>query len=304
MTVRYPINKKSVDLGVVLYYRGAKYSIPVDVYTTMVRVNVQPAVSFWPDPTWDNDVYDGDPGALKLAKLLEVTATYKAANSDKTSDVPLIYWYATTDEDRTVESFGPTTYALRYGNSFGRGYRTGPYYLFAPDEDDQIDDDFDAVWVLGSLGWERRIAKDGYSGDSSYAKGFQKYLDNLIKGKHETTTNVTIRHFMNVEDIVDYYGAVFEGRYETERYAYNSNWLNSGFSDWPWGPWANNMVAVDIANGNRGANVNMLPNGYNWYDTTNNKYPWQPKGTLGRNFGPKINQTKKAKVAVTWQDHD
>jgi len=310
MTIRYPLTKKSTDLGVVIYYRGAQYSVPVDVFTTLKSVNVTPAVRFWPDPNWDNDVDNGVGGPAHLASQIDVTATYQAINSGKTSDVTLHYWDPSIYPDE-VEWFSPASgYGYASSYHWGRPYGAGPYYLFDTNSENiPGDDDFDSKYFMagydddGNEIWEMREAGDTYDGTSTYVKGYQKYLTNLNKGKHETTTNVTVRHWMNVDVITTFYYYLFWGRHLVERTSYNSNnhfyspVIGSGY----WFPWPNaDDFPVDYASLEGG--FGMLPNGFNWYNIAATKAPFLPKGTLGRNFGPKVSQTKKNKVAVTWTD--
>jgi len=167
--LQYPFTKKSTDLGIVIYYRGAQTKIPIEVYAKLMGVTVEPAkgdtVRHWPDPQWDNDVDNGRGGPVALANLLNVKATYASINHpDKQTDKELEYWH-----------IAEPPY-----------YKAGPYYLFATDETIV---DF----------------KEDES-ESTYSKGYTKYLANLSKGKNETTTNVTVRHEMSSDVIYALYG--------------------------------------------------------------------------------------------------
>jgi len=262
MTLKYPFTKKSVDLGIILYYRGAQYQIPVNVYATLVKVEVTPSITFWPDPSWDNDVDNGPGGPLELSKQIEVKALYSAINDASNQEyVTLTYWH---------------------DPSVNRPYGTGPYYLFGTDP--TIEEQYEQDYVME--------AGETYGGDSTYLKGYQKYLNNLLKGK-ETTTNVTVRHNVTVytenpvwyngvkvmEGLTTYYEDVFVNRY---------NWGG------PW-TWVSPWVSVHA--------YGMLPNGWSPYDSTMTKAPFKDAaGNLvpRRNFGPKLSQTKKAKTSVTW----
>jgi hypothetical protein len=44
----------------------------------------------------------------------------------------------------------------------------------------------------------------------------------------------------------------------------------------------------------------LLPNAWNFYDATQKKAPFTNDG---RDFGPKLGQTKKAKATVNWVTH-
>jgi len=302
MTIRYPITKKSGDLGVILYYRGGQYPIKVSVYATLLKVEATPSLNFWPDPTWDNDVDNGLGGPLQLSKQIEVKALYAAINNSEDQEYKtLTYWYDPSVKDP---------------------YKTGPYYLFAGVEDTDDEDEADPMEPGGP----------SYSGDSTYAKGYQKYLNNGLKNK-ETTTNVTVRHtisaytesddtkYIHNNGVIDnndngtlfscgianWYEVVFKGRYEDWR-------MKQDDSD-SYDPWTDH---------DRG----MLPNGWSPYNPDQKKVPWgyiyirndrthaagevvttdgvTPKTNSNvrqnpsRDFGPKLNQSKKFKIAVTW----
>jgi len=141
---------------------------------------------------------------------------------------------------------------------------TGPYYRFNSGDSDPFDD-----------GADNAVGGDGstYDADSTYSKGYKKYLDNLAKGKGYTS-NITIRHSVSVTAVTDRYEKVFKDRY-VDYYGSAAVWN-------------------DHTNG-------MLPNGYQFYDTTTTKAPWAY--TYGRPFGPKDSQNKKTKMAVTWLSH-
>jgi len=303
MTVRYPFTKKSADLGVQVYYRGAQTHVDVDVYTVLVRVNATQEVDFWPNPAWDNDIDDGPGGPEELAKRLEVTATYKAVNNEKVIEWPLAYyhdtsrwWYAhKTDSGLFNPAWWQSPNNIKDFSEFaGPHYYTGPYYLFATD------------WATADLGDDidsSQDLQDAYA-DSTYAKGYKKYLDNLAKNK-PTTTNVVVRHDIWVTNegseysettgayqygIVQWYNELFGARWNASRKYWQDPWPDF--------------------NGEGGQYNGILPNGYSPYNPDNTKAPWNMIGTYpnwyqdpSRNFGPKVQQGKKTKVKVNWVTH-
>jgi len=171
MTIRYPFTKKSADLSIILYYRGGQYKLPVNVYATLLKVEADQSIDFFPDPRWDNDVDNGVGGPKQLAKELKVKAWYQAIN------------------DASVQK----DYELTYFHADGvdKPYKAGPYYLFAIS--DSIDDETGAVE------------------DSTYKKGYEKYKTNTLGKGKETRTNVTIRHEMSSLIIAQYYAQYFYG---------------------------------------------------------------------------------------------
>jgi hypothetical protein len=244
MTIRYPINKKSADLGVIIYYRGAQCYVPMNVFTILKKIeaNVDP-VDFWPDPRWDNDVDNGEGGPVALSKLLDVRATYEAINNPgELKEITLDYWW-----DKTKVS---------------KPWSTGPYYIFSKDIED---DDWEADYISVTGGYDYRIGGPGqqYAGDNTYVKGYQKYLNNVVKKGPETvtTTKVSVLHQVNLDVLTQWYDSYFWG----------GLYLNG-----------------------------VLPNAWNYYVSTATKGPFS---TPGRNFGPKLNQKKKAKVTVDWVTH-
>jgi len=269
MSIQYPITKKSADLGVILYYRGAQAYVKVNVYATLLKLEATPAITFWPNPAWDNDVDNGVGGPLELSKQIEVKAWYAAINdANQQKDIILTYFFA---------------------NPY-RPYKTGPFYLFGTSEDKDDEDEIEPI-----------EPSYGYADDSTYAKGFQKYLDNQIKGK-ETKTNVTVRHAVSVwvdhndplqvtsngDGITNYFESVFKARYNlTGTYYYGM--LPNG-----WSPYNPNNTKRPFA---------KIPNPD--YDSSepNTPYNRPTMSDPSSNFGPKVNQNKKAKIAVTWVNH-
>jgi len=321
MTIRYPITKKSGDLGIILYYRGAQYPIKVSVYATLLKLEATPSITFWPDPTWDNDIDNGERGPIELSKQIEVKAWYAAINdANDQQDIVLTYFW---DPDRD-----PNT-----------PYKTGPYYLFAASEDVNDEDEAD----------EREPGGPGYSGTSTYAKGYQKYLNNYLKGKGETTTKVTVRHdisaYTALENILWVkYGVVYTsedlfGHDNAPSLAEFTSAFEDGYSLFSCGitNWYE-KVFKDNYYKNRTTSrawydhypYGMLPNGWSPYNEGQKKQPWgyiyyghptiedgtpvtvegvTPKNTRyvvqdpSRNFGTKLDQKKKAKIDVTWVNH-
>jgi len=290
MTLKYPFTKKSTDLGIRLYYRGAVLPIPVNVYTVLLRVNAEPEVEFWPNPKWDNDVDNGKGGPSELAKKLNVTATYRAINNaELTIDIPLKYWW----DEKENEWPWPVSYTedgktKASGGVFRSGWGTGPYFVFGAD--DATKDEYWADYLIEEsdpddpensslIATDVRENGDTYTGDSTYVKGYQKFLTNSAKGK-ATTTKVTVRHFVSVEEIAGQYNDKFRTRFY--------NYWNSHWDERPdnWTVWVS-------------PSAGMLPNGYHYYDPQVTKGPFKDDEN-GRNFGPKVNQSKKAKISVKW----
>jgi len=323
MTVRYPFTKKSVNLGVRLYYRGAQTQIDVYAFTllTGVTANVD-IVDFWPNPKWDNDKDNGEGGPAELAKKLDVKAHYTAVNApDQQREYTLKYYHA---PDIWFRKDGGINYnalwELVLGKSsqfYGPYYKTGPYYIFAADGD--TEDDLD-LWPNEDIG----------DNTSTYAKGYLKYQNNQAKNK-ATLTNVVVKHEMVVwsddvpasgsfeSQITRWYEQLFKARYynmisgaffNSFVYPFGFNWNTSGVDpEFIW----NDHDGGDNYNG-------MLPNGWSPYDPNAPKVPGFIDKTTGerisktenghvnpnaipdpsRNFGPKVSQAKKAKVKVNW----
>jgi len=241
--LQYPFTKKNTNTKITLYYRGAMLDIPVDVYTTLVKIEAEPAVTFYPDPYRDNDVDNGTGGPAELARKLNVMATYQAINNpEKYLEKKLSYWYGVGFDDRkdALDTVHKTT-----ENPKGDYPNYGAFYLFGTEYDDVIPN-------------TNGTPAENVDNASTYGKGFKKYTDNLKKGK-ETTTNVTIKHTIAVQDIAWYYDRKFK------------------------------TSSLGLSNG-------ILPDGY---------HPYSPLGAISdedesKNFGPKVSQSKKWKVAVTW----
>jgi len=295
MTIRYPITKKSADLGIILYYRGAQLQIPVSVYATLVKIEAPQSTDFWPDPYADNDVDNGTGGAAALADKLDAEGGVKA-------------WYQAINDSSDQE---PVT--LKYWPSYrkaggDRPYGTGPYYIFASTAD-RNDNSADG----------NEASSEDYDTESTYAKGVQKYINNSQKGK-ATTTNITIRHLMNV-----WIDLNAENPYTSDDSVYYSG-ITNYYSDY-----FRDKAVEDGYDERDWPGYPLLPNGYNVYDETRTKAPWgyvwagdydghsrgevfegNPKDYLPyglivtdprKNFGPKVSQTKKTKVSVNWVSH-
>jgi len=322
MTLKYPFNKKSKELGVRLYYRGAMAKVDVHVYTGLVKVDTQPTIRFWPDPKWDNDLDNGPGGPKHLADELKVTATYRAV--DDASDVwevELMYFWGDTDWDAERGLWVYTKDRSR------RAYGEGPYYVFSSNKD--LDDEDEEEQVI------QGEAPTTESPESTYVKGYQKYRNNLIKNKLETTTNVTIRHWVNIftdeaaatettpfipaSGITIYYEKLFRDRYnkwmDDNGYTYSAyydEWYKQDKGNWyyfdgwydhyygmlpnAWSPYNQNMTKAPYTD-NRWVQLTTYNDrgeiiGRDWM----NKLISVPD----RNFGPKLSQTKKYKLAVTW----
>jgi len=113
--------------------------VPVNVFTTLKSVQVDPSVDFWPNPTWDNDVYNGPAGPKALADKIKVTATYQAINNaDAQENIDLIYFW---DFDKVAKNF----YEV-YGAGLA-ALKTGPYYIFASKDHEETDDENDAEFA-------------------------------------------------------------------------------------------------------------------------------------------------------------
>jgi len=277
MTIRYPLNKKSQDLGVKIYYRGGIYDVPVDVYTTLKSVTSDPADlvdNFWPNPDWDNDVDNGDGGPLALSRRIKVTATYASPDGQKQGTYDLIYWW---DEDAKKQ--------LRKNDhiEYVYDYKAGPYYLFANDQNtredpDEIGDDPD--------NW------DGAENDSTYLKGYKKYLDNVKKKKYETTTKVTFLHEMDSDVITRFYAYLFGKRWQDE----DGGLVKDNNGDLQFSKWGDifDWENYDWVNGHDGVKLGVLPDSRHRYDTSDSKQ--------AEFFGPKAAQKKKNKVSVQWVD--
>jgi len=318
MTIKYPITKKSADLGIILYYRGAQDYVPINVFTVLkaVTADVDP-VQFWPDPKWDNDVDNGEGGPLELSRRLNVKATYQAINNaDLQKDIDLVYffdkaksslWYPSLE--RRWDGTSAVNPVTNLPTFWQVGWGTGPYYIFSKEAAD-TDDDADYVDSNSLIsGYEDyRVGGIQYVGDDTYVKGYQKYLNNQQKkGKDAvTTTKVTVRHFVSVAEIADYYNWKF---------CYDNDWpyyAGTTAASNPW-PYDNTVrpsqysavvgntvgsAAMEAAYRNSLTWSNgLLPNSWNIYVSTATKGPWSNKG---RNLGPKVSQTKKAKVTVNW----
>jgi len=236
----YPFTKKNLDQGVTLYYRGAQKKVDVLVFTKLIRIDPIAQQDFYPDPKWDNDIDNGEGGPSTLAgQLAPVQAIYQALN-DASAQEPVTltyYWDVARPNPATSTGLWPI-------------YGSGPYYEFATSEDIDDEDEADSV-----------VPGEPYTGDSTYAKGYLKYLNNNIKGK-PTVTNITIRHKVTSDAITEAYELIFKGRY-------------TGSNPWPYYP-----------NG-------LLPSGQVVYDPT-------ATSKDAPVFGPKISQNKKTKVSVNW----
>jgi len=125
--IKYPLTtKKNPEPGITLYYRGGRLKVPVDVYTTLISVSVEPKASgeilFDPTAHRDNDVDNGSGQPAGLAAMLNVKALYSAYNNaGSQKSVDLIY------------PFGEDPIPKGYGT--GPTWQYGPYYLFV-DKDD------------------------------------------------------------------------------------------------------------------------------------------------------------------------
>jgi hypothetical protein len=264
MTIKYPITKKSGDLGARIYYRGAQYNLDVKVYTVLKTVTAnQDPVQFWPDPKWDNDVDNGTGGPLELSRKLTVEATYQSINkeSDQKTIELTYYW-----EPKANKYATPWEAVRPYTDQY---WGTGPYYIFSKEIEE---DDWEADYVFvnsGGIVWDYRVGGPGqqYTGDNTYVKGYQKYLNNQVKKGPDavTATKVTVRHWVSVDVLTQ---------------EYNNMWYPGTYG-------------TVYPNG-------ILPNSWNYYLATATKGPYS---TPGRNFGPKLAQTKKGKVTVNWVSH-
>jgi len=269
MTVRYPLTKKSSDLGVKVYYRGGILDLPVKVYTTLKSVTTDPAdviEKFWPNPDWDNDVDNGDGGPLELSRRVKVTATYASPDGNDQETYDLIYWHDVDKKKQLVkDDFLSDSVWDWYP------YKAGPYYLFASDADIYEDPD--------DIGDDPDRWGDNYT-ESTYLKGYKKYLDNVNKKKYETNTKVTFLHEMSSDTITYFYAWLFANR-----------WYNDGY----WSDAEGRVVYWrEVLDSSGSPQWQILPNSLYIYDTTDSKQP--------QAFGPKAEQKKKNKVTVNWVD--
>jgi len=184
---------KKTNTKLDIYYRGGVTSIPVNVYTTLVSVQVEPKVSgelnYTPGSGRDNDVDNGKDGPLELAKLLNVTATYSTADKSATKNADLTYWYALSEDKQYKAIDGG--YVVTQTNASGVPYDVyrvgyGPYYLFGTDLiADSVYDYFDPF--------------DADS-NSTYSKSYAKWK----KAKGSITQNITVRHNLDAEYVAMY----------------------------------------------------------------------------------------------------
>jgi hypothetical protein len=276
MTIKYPITKKSGDLGVRIYYRGAMYVFNPNVFTILKAVVPEvDSVEFWPDPTWDNDVDNGPGGPVELSRRMTIKATYQAVNDASVQkEIELAYFW---DQAKTTKFDPPWTKtrtipSVAFNNTYWWG--TGPYYIFSKDlEDDEFEADYTLDPISGTLYDYREGGPNAqYAGDNTYVKGYQKYLNNVVKKGPEakTTTKVTVLHRVIIQNE-------------------NGENLPYAYCDYFW-PGTYGFV---YPNG-------VLPNAWNYWVETATKGPYT---TPGRNFGPKKDQKKKGKVSVTWVTH-
>jgi hypothetical protein len=262
-----------MDLGVRIYYRGAQYNMDVNVFTVLKTVTTnQDPVDFWPDPKWDNDVENGTGGPLALSKKLTVEATYQSINKESTQKtIELTYFFDLAKKskwDPAIErDYGYTGWP-DYRTFWQVGWGTGPYYVFSTDESGpDMDEEDEADYVdANSANIDFDDYRQGgpgqqYTGDNTYVKGYQKYLNNQVKKGQDavTTTKVTVKHWVNVPVLTRGYNNLF----------------------WPTIPYT----------------YGVLPNAWNYYVSTAAKGPFT---TPGRNFGPKLDQKKKGKATINW----
>jgi len=202
--IQYPLTvKANPEPGIVLYYRGAEYKIPVDVYTTLLSVTAEPKeagdIMFSPDAYRDNDVDNGLPGSRGLAALLNVKATYQAYNdAGKQADVDLKYIGEVVDlwrRQKLAENSEDTEqYAAGFEGDWLYDGEYIPYYEFnSRATDGDLDGSVDAD--EGQI--ENIDTEDNIQGDTTYWNGYSKWLAAVQKNKKDAIVRaVTVTHFV------------------------------------------------------------------------------------------------------------
>ena len=186
---------KKTSPALTVYYRGGRIKVPVNVYTTLVSVAVEPKnpgeLSYTPGAGRDNDVDNGKEGPAELAKLLSVKATYSTTDKSSSTEVPLDYWFSLSDAKllKAIENGYVYETLDASGNDIIR-VAYGPYYLFGTSADADLDTD----------------DPTDPNALSTYSKSYAKW----VKAKGSITQNITVRHSLDAPYVVKYIESEYE----------------------------------------------------------------------------------------------